>query len=489
MLSMELLLMFVTTLLAGLYLHNKFKYRNFPKGPMGLPIIGYLPFLGPTPHRRYSELAKIYGNIFSLMFGQLPVVVLNDLETIKKAFRHEVFSGRPNKQVLAMGIVKGGMTFSDGQEWTEQRRFTLKILKSLGFGKSSLEGSVKEECSRLLGYFKTKTDRPINCKQIFEISVMNTLWLIIAGESHDYDDPKALRWHQLAYEGLIEPAVAGPVWFMPWLARLAPERTGFTKLLEAVQDLRNEFRILIEKRQATRSKDIQNDFLDYYLTEIEATDDDSSSFYKDVGVNNLIDLLINLFAAGSDTTTATLCWGFLYLLKYPAVYAKWKTELDKIVGRGNLPTLNDRPKMPYTEAVLHELLRITSVTSGGLLHCTTDNVRFEGYDFPKGTIILPNLYGCQHDEATWGDPDVFRPERWLNRDETEFVKDDRSIPFSVGKRICPAEHLSLLNLFIFFTSLIQTFDFEATDAGLPTLEAKPGLVLHPQPYEVLLRLR
>lgn len=61
-------------------------------------------------------------------------------------------------------------------------------------------------------------------------------------------------------------------------------------------------------------------------------------------VNNLIDVLINLFAAGSDTTTATLCWGFLYLLKYPAVYAKWKIELEQVVGRGNLPTLIDRPK-------------------------------------------------------------------------------------------------------------------------------------------------
>lgn len=98
-------------------------------------------------------------------------------------------------------------------------------------------------------------------------------------------------------------------------------------------------------------------------------------------------------------------------------------------------------RMPYTEAVMHELLRITSVTSGGILHCTTEKVRFEGYDLPKGTIILPNLYGCQHDEATWGDPDIFRPERWLNADESEFVKDDRSIPFSVGKRMCPAEQL------------------------------------------------
>lgn len=70
---------------------------------------------------------------------------------------------------------------------------------------------------------------------------------------------------------------------MPWLAKLAPDRTGFTKLLEAVQDLRNEFRILIEKRQATRVKDVHDDFLDFYLTEIEETTDEDSSFYKEVG--------------------------------------------------------------------------------------------------------------------------------------------------------------------------------------------------------------
>lgn len=100
------------------------------------------------------------------------MVILNDLETIKKAFRLDVFSGRPNKQVLAMALIKGGankcpkcdiinlmnfltgISFNDGPAWAEQRRFGLKVLKSLGFGKSSLEGSVREECSRLIGYFK-----------------------------------------------------------------------------------------------------------------------------------------------------------------------------------------------------------------------------------------------------------------------------------------------------------------------------------------------
>lgn len=83
--------------------------------------------------------------------------------------------------------------------------------------------------------------------------------------------------------GFIEPTVAGPVWFMPWLAKIAPDKTGFNNLLAAVQNLQNEFRLFIEKRKKIHSKDVENDFLDFYLTEIEKTTDEGSSFYKEVG--------------------------------------------------------------------------------------------------------------------------------------------------------------------------------------------------------------
>lgn len=70
---------------------------------------------------------------------------------------------------------------------------------------------------------------------------------------------------------------------MPWLAKIAPEKTGLTNLLGAVQNLRNEFRMLIQKRKDVHSKEVLNDFLDYYLTEIEETNDEASSFYKEIG--------------------------------------------------------------------------------------------------------------------------------------------------------------------------------------------------------------
>lgn len=98
---------------------------------------------------------------------------------------------------------------------------------------------------------------------------------------------------------------------MPWLAKLAPDKTGFSKLLMAVQDLRDAFHILIKKRQATHSKEVMNDFLDFYLTEIEETVDEESSFYREAGgtkdcfVCSFHYMKINKFVCVQSTISST----------------------------------------------------------------------------------------------------------------------------------------------------------------------------------------
>ena len=145
--------------------------------------------------------------------------------------------------------------------------------------------------------------------------------------------------------------------------------------------------------------------------------------------------------------------------------------------------------MPYAEACLNEISRIASIVPGGLLHGTTRDVTFEGYSLPKGTVVMGNLYHVHHDQKYWKDPDNFRPERFLTP-EGNFKKDEGTLIFSVGKRICPAENLAMTNFFIFLTGLIQTFDFEIDpNHPLPSLDPKPGLVLSTLPYKVVLKLR
>lgn len=155
--------------------------------------------MGSTPHKKYAQLSKKYGPIFSVTFGSLPIVVLNDLELIRKAFKNPIFQGRP-KSVLAMSICNDGITFNEGRPWFEQRIFTLKVLRDLGFGKTSLEASIQEEVQGMINYFKTQTNKPISLKQTFEIAVINTLWYIVCSKKYSLDDPEALYMHKLCYE-------------------------------------------------------------------------------------------------------------------------------------------------------------------------------------------------------------------------------------------------------------------------------------------------
>ena len=97
---------------------------------------------------------------------------------------------------------------------------------------------------------------------------------------------------------------------------------------------------------------------------------------------------------------------------------------------------------------------------------------------------MPNLWEVHHDPDTWTDPNVFRPERFLNSD-TEFVNTDQVIPFSVGARRCPGETLAKAEIFLFLTNLIQNFDFSTPDGEpTPKLDYQFGFTLLPRPFTV-----
>lgn len=146
-------------------------------------------------------------------------------------------------------------------------------------------------------------------------------------------------------------------------------------------------------------------------------------------------------------------------------------------------------RMPYTEAVMYETYRISSVLPSSVLHSTLTDVNFRGFDLPKDTIILPNLYQVHHDEKYWGDPECFRPARFLNPDGS-LNKDERVIAFSVGKRSCIGDFFAHNEFFLFLTGLLQHFNIKShPDYPLPGNYVKAGLVLAPQPYKVVLEKR
>jgi len=108
--------------------------------------------------------------------------------------------------------------------------------------------------------------------------------------------------------------------------------------------------------------DFDRDFVDVFLKEIEKNGNNpNSAFYKNVGVNHLQQVLFDFYVAGTDTTSNTLAFAVLYLSKHPEAQAKLRDEICTITGNSRPCGLADRISMPFTEAVLAETLRLSSI--------------------------------------------------------------------------------------------------------------------------------
>lgn len=114
-------------------------HLKLPPGPMGLPFLGYLPFISNEIHLTLTSLSEKYGPIYQIFLGGIRVVVLNDASLVRQAFKQPVFSGRPDTQLTQ--ILQGyGIVNSEGALWKEQRAFLHSALRKLG-AKSLMNGS------------------------------------------------------------------------------------------------------------------------------------------------------------------------------------------------------------------------------------------------------------------------------------------------------------------------------------------------------------
>jgi len=142
--------------------------------------------------------------------------------------------------------------------------------------------------------------------------------------------------------------------------------------------------------------------------------------------------------------------------------------------------------MPYTQAVIHEILRYSSLLPFSVFHNTVKEVKLGGYTIPKDTLIIPNLYAAHFDEEAWGDPENFRPERFIN-EKGQFEKNDALMAFSYGKRVCLGESLARDELYIFLVSLFQRFEVSCETE--PNITPDVSGVLSPKSHNFILKDR
>jgi cytochrome P450 len=197
---------------------------------------------------------------------------------------------------------------------------------------------------------------------------------------------------------------------------------------------------------------------------------------------------------GSVTTTSTSAYALLNLLvHHPHVYKRLQQEVDSVVG-DRLPSVFDRDSMPYTNATIHELMRYSTIIPTHM-RINNEDTTIGGQEIPAGTPVISLACVMHRDEAFWGDPDVFRPERFLD-DAGKVLPADhprrrRLMAFGGGPRICVGEIFALRRLFIFIVSLAQAFDLSAGDKLVTCKweDYNNGLILTQKPFTLRLTAR
>ncbi|KAM9323974.1 cytochrome P450 2G1-like [Gastrophryne carolinensis] len=427
---------------------------NLPPGPRPLPIVGNVHQLERGKLvTSLMKLKKKYGPVYTVYFGSTPVVVLSDYEAVKEALidQAEEFSGRGALPTVDQFINGYGLIFSNGSRWKDLRRFTLTILRNFGMGKKSIEARIQEEAGFMVTELRSLKGKSMDPTSLLVQCVSNVICSVVFGDRFEYNNTSFQKL--LTMFNAVFKDMSGP-WgqLMEMLPNIMKHIPGpHKRVCKHMANLNNFIMQRVKMNQETFDPNSPRDYIDCFL--IKQQQEKDNSYYD---MKNMVMTLNNLFFAGTETVSTTLRHGLLLLMRYPEIQAKLHKEIDTVIGDNRIPTIDDRSKMPYMDAVIHEIQRFSDVIPLNVPHLVTKDTQFRGFTIPKGTDVYPLLCTVLRDPKMFSTPDRFNPNHFLDS-SGRFKKNDAFMPFSTGKRICAGEGLARMELFLFLTTILQNF--------------------------------
>ncbi|KAF9531183.1 cytochrome P450 [Crepidotus variabilis] len=434
------------------------RHLPYPPGP---PKKFFFENASDFPRKALGQVFTQWGRMYNsdilhaCAFGR-HLIVINNRDIAEDLFerRASLYNDRPWVAILPLLGWEFNISFlAYGETWRQHRRVCQQY-----FHPEAAMQYYPIQLERTRQFLNSMLQTPEKAfDHSKQLSVSITLKMMYGYTPKSLNDPVVNAADESTALGLSLIVFGSYITFLPIL-RFVPAWVPGTyavnaakKVKQLTQDmqrlpmegLENSLRDGIPVTQS-----LMNDFLEKKATS-GATEEEEKIF------NNVA---WTTYGAASDTTIAATESLFYLIVLHPGVQRRAQEEIDRVVGKDRLPDFNDRPSLPYIEAIYRELMRHSPPLPTGVPHALMEDDTYNGYFLPKGASVMSNIWAMTRDAEIYPDPDAFKPERFLNKDG-KLNDDSRILAYGFGRRVCVGKAVASSTMWLTIVSLLACFDF------------------------------
>ncbi|KAI3522918.1 hypothetical protein L1887_00970 [Cichorium endivia] len=468
-------LVLISSLAVLFLIHLRQKYattgrKRQPPSPPGWPVFGNLFNLGNMPHRTVAGLAKDYGPVITLKLGSVNTVVILSSKAATELFKNHdlTFMERTITETSkSHGYDKSSLALAPyGMYWRVLRKIcTVEMFVAKRINESI---AVRRRCvdDMLIWIEKeaelAQTGTGIHVAKFVFLASFNLLGnLMLSRDLAGPDSKLASEFYTVMIAMMQWGGVPNISDLYPWLKRF--DLQGLRKKMD--QDAGKAIKIVtewVEERAAKRREEMEHsgerrkDFLDVLL-DYKGTgkDEPENMSEKDITI-----FILEIFLAGSETTSSTVEWALTELLRCPDKMVRAKNELNSVIGPNQKLEESSIDNLPYLQAIIKETLRLHAPIPFLIPRKAAHDTEFMGYHIPKDTQLFVNAWAIGRDPECWENPNSFEPERFLGSKVDYRGQHFELIPFGGGRRMCVGLPLAHRVLHLVLGSLLHEFDWE-----------------------------
>ena len=442
-------------------------YRDLP-GPRGWPLLGNLgQFDKASFHRSLEEGVARWGTMYRFRLGRFKVMVVSEPALMQSLLKDRPQNwqrgARLSRLLSSMG--PRGVFSAEGEDWRRQRKLVTRGLNPEVIRK--FHPKLAEICQRLVTLWTQAAGSaaaPDLMRDIKSVTLDVTVALAMGEDVNTLeqpDNPLPMDIHSLFER--VGARLRAPLPYWHWF-KLPVDRAAdaaVARVQTAVGGFVDRARARMAAQPALRGR--PSNLMEAFV----AARDEADSGVTDADV---IGNAMTMVFAGEDTTASTLCWAVFLLAQHPQVADKLAAEVDAVLGERRVPPDTAcLEQLPYTEAVVHEVLRLKPAAPMMALESAQERI-VGGVRVPAGVLVMMPMREPALRPETFEAPTEFRPERWLGQLDVASDSQRRMTPFGAGPRMCPGRYLALVEAKTVLASIVRNFTLKPSDDTTPVIE-------------------